>query len=166
MGVRILVLVCLLLLVDAGSDMSWLFGEYAYKRCKSYGKKIPRNACGKLQDMIDDTFDILARQLSETFNVSSRDADERMKRPAFKKVGYRIVDEMVDWIFASQSTERQPMYQQWQDKFFKWFMQVVEDKEPEPSPPMPSQEEIQRLIAQAQTQDVAKKLQKRAVKDW
>jgi len=152
---QVLLVVGLCFVFVDSSDVGWQFGERAWKQCKAAGRKVPKGACGVLQDLVEETFDGWARQIGDAFNVSSRDCDERMQKPAFLFAGNMMIDQLVDFVVTTQASTQEAMHKTWQDLFFKWYMRVVENEEPDLSPPgMPSQEELLKMMEKHKKNDL------------
>lgn len=67
-------------------DLGWEIGERSYKRCRLKGKAVPKGSCSRIQDVVERSFDTMAVNLANAWNMSTRDADANARSPTFQRV--------------------------------------------------------------------------------
>jgi len=111
--------------------MGWEYGERTYKRCRHRGSAVPKGMCSRLQDVIEHSFDTMAVNLADIFNMSTRDADGFGRSVDFQKNMDNIVDEIIEKIISKKTESEREISNDFSMKFFKWYTNVLKN-EPEP----------------------------------
>jgi len=107
--------------------LGWTLGELAHKKCKEKADLLKKNACGLLQQLVEETFDTQGSSIQAAFMNSYTDVAKVAQRADFLVGAEQVMNEIIQWMIENKNEKFDKLKEQYLPKFFKWFAEVLKE---------------------------------------
>jgi hypothetical protein len=116
--------------VFCAMDIAMEYGEKAFKRCRAHGRKISKETCSRIQDIVEDHVDNIGSQLVALVDMPMAVAERNAKHPAFVRAGNQMIDEVIEVVLENPKATDDEIRGRLSHHFFKWWFDVLKNEPP------------------------------------